>query len=198
MLPHQLRVIDEKRALDVKLGNLKDFRDSPLFARLDIAEQDRLKRQLAYMELYSEVLGERITAFPVPVPEASATYEEKPVSEMAIGAKVVNLNPGLAGQAITKEAVVAGDTPIADINTFAMVIDNWHAEKIEQGNRMLNIPEGSSIDYENADAPGLVQKLVLEGAYMKAYRIGVMTSLELFANLPFGASIEEAQTDEPG
>ncbi len=63
LLPHQLRVVEEKTALDEKLYKLAAFANTPTFAALDKAEQDRLVRQSYAMRSYSEVLAERIAAF---------------------------------------------------------------------------------------------------------------------------------------
>jgi len=64
MQPRQQRVIDEKTELDDKLGKLNTFIvESPIFQSLPDDEQARLVRQHKVMELYSEVLGERISAF---------------------------------------------------------------------------------------------------------------------------------------
>lgn len=63
MQEHQKRVVTEKEELDGKLTKLIGFFETPLFAGLDEAEQDRLKRQSAAMTDYSVVLGERINAF---------------------------------------------------------------------------------------------------------------------------------------
>jgi len=63
-LPHQQRVLDEKKALDEKVKALIAFIDtSPVFETLDIAEQMRLREQSEIMWEYSEVLGQRIAAF---------------------------------------------------------------------------------------------------------------------------------------
>lgn len=62
-LPHQIRVIDEKRALDENLQKLRAFFGTGVFNALETAEQERLHRQATYMTLYSGVLGERIDAF---------------------------------------------------------------------------------------------------------------------------------------
>lgn len=61
--PHQRRVVDEKAALDEKLGKLVSFFGTPLFAGLPDAEQSRLRTQARFMGGYSAVLGERIEAF---------------------------------------------------------------------------------------------------------------------------------------
>ncbi len=71
MAPHQQRVVDEKTELDDKREKLRAFIDgNAIFASLPTDEQHRLQCQDGYMEAYSEVLGERIAAFPPdePVP----------------------------------------------------------------------------------------------------------------------------------
>lgn len=61
--PHQQRVVDEKAELDEKLGKLRAFFGTDIFANLEDAEMDRLQRQADHMSAYSGVLGERIAAF---------------------------------------------------------------------------------------------------------------------------------------
>ena len=62
--PHQQRVVDEKRELDEKLTKLDAFGRTELFASLPADEQGRLNRQHSLMGQYSDVLAERIAAFP--------------------------------------------------------------------------------------------------------------------------------------
>jgi CRISPR/Cas system endoribonuclease Cas6 (RAMP superfamily) len=64
MQPHQQRVVDEKSELDDRIGKLRTFIvESPIFVKLDSAEQNRLNRQYSHMRAYSDILGERIAAF---------------------------------------------------------------------------------------------------------------------------------------
>lgn len=64
MQPHQQRVVDEKTELDKKATALSNFIGlSPIFEKLDPAEQERLREQNDVMWQYSEILGARITAF---------------------------------------------------------------------------------------------------------------------------------------
>jgi hypothetical protein len=63
MLPHQERVVVEKKELDEKLDKLKSFLEQPLFRSLPLDEQGRLHHQCDAMEDYSEILGARIEAF---------------------------------------------------------------------------------------------------------------------------------------
>jgi hypothetical protein len=59
----QLRVVDEKRELDVKVQKLHMFMMSYRFEKLPQPEKDRLERQHIAMCQYSGVLGERINGF---------------------------------------------------------------------------------------------------------------------------------------
>ena len=63
LLPHQQRVVDEKTQLSEKLDKLETFTGTGVFAGLDPAEQSRLQRQFLIMQLYEQVLAERISAF---------------------------------------------------------------------------------------------------------------------------------------
>ena len=60
MLPHQERVVTEKKELDEKREKLTAFTFTDTFAALPPAEQERLNRKHSIMEQYSNVLGERI------------------------------------------------------------------------------------------------------------------------------------------
>lgn len=85
--PHEQRVVDEKNELDMKLDRLNHYITSERssFSTLDAAEQDRLKQQAAIMATYSDILGERIAAFPLPpqmAPKTSGTVElESPTAK---------------------------------------------------------------------------------------------------------------------
>ena len=64
-LPHQQRVIEEKRELDEKLQKLTLFISSEKFCEIVRSEEERgrLVCQEEAMKYYSEILGERIEAF---------------------------------------------------------------------------------------------------------------------------------------
>ena len=65
MAPHQERVVTEKAPLDEKLDKLVSFTTSPNFLHtVEFEERERMLRQAAVMRQYSEILGERIAAFP--------------------------------------------------------------------------------------------------------------------------------------
>ena len=63
MEAYQERVVEEKAALAEKLEKLMEFQKAPPFYRLPPAEQRRLVRQTQIMQMYIDVLNERIEAF---------------------------------------------------------------------------------------------------------------------------------------
>lgn len=64
MQPYQLRVIQEKTELDIKIKALAAFTKQESFeAAVPMPEQRRMFRQLVAMQEYSQILGERIAAF---------------------------------------------------------------------------------------------------------------------------------------
>jgi hypothetical protein len=67
-LPYQQRVVEEKSALEEKLGKLRTFFNSSTYAEMADTqsgrdEQDRLQEQADVMDKYRSILGERIAAF---------------------------------------------------------------------------------------------------------------------------------------
>ena len=61
---YQMRVVEEKQALDEKYDKLNFFMTGETFKHeISAAEQKRLRRQLIYMGLYADVLAERIEKF---------------------------------------------------------------------------------------------------------------------------------------
>lgn len=64
VLPHQQRVIDERAELENRLDKLTGFLATATFEALPDDEQERLLRQSGIMIQYSDVLAERIAAFP--------------------------------------------------------------------------------------------------------------------------------------
>lgn len=63
MLPHQERVVEEKKQVSERLSSLLNFFQTSLFASLDEAEQMRLRNQARFMDGYAAVLEDRIRAF---------------------------------------------------------------------------------------------------------------------------------------
>jgi hypothetical protein len=64
MPDYQQRVIDEKTELDTRLEKLRTFCKTPVYDGLPSTEQIRLDLQSGYMGHYSDILAERIAAFP--------------------------------------------------------------------------------------------------------------------------------------
>lgn len=60
MQPHQLKVVEEKEILEVKLRKLNEFMEGAVFAGLEEREQGLLKKQALIMSDYVGVLVERI------------------------------------------------------------------------------------------------------------------------------------------
>lgn len=64
MQAHQERVVVEEQELDSKIEKLHVFiEDAVTFTFLPKTEQDRLRRQKFAMQIYRDVLRERIAAF---------------------------------------------------------------------------------------------------------------------------------------
>ena len=63
MLPWQERVVQEKKELDTKIEYLMEWRRGLRFDSLADGEKFRLQMQLDIMEIYSDMLGERIRYF---------------------------------------------------------------------------------------------------------------------------------------
>lgn len=64
MEPYQLRVVEEKEALDEKINRLARFlKSSTCSSTVDDEELARLDEQLSHMNQYSRVLGDRISHF---------------------------------------------------------------------------------------------------------------------------------------
>lgn len=61
---HQARVVAELGELRQRLDRLLGFTRTGTFERLDVDERARMVRQANAMQLYAEVLCERIAAFP--------------------------------------------------------------------------------------------------------------------------------------
>lgn len=60
---HQQRVVGEKAVNDDRIAKLDKFFGTTLYLSLDPAEQKRLVEQRSAMQMYANVLGDRIRAF---------------------------------------------------------------------------------------------------------------------------------------
>lgn len=61
--PHQLRVIEERKALSANINKLFDFLNGGIFQDLPAAEKHLLMAQYSCMETYERILSARIDAF---------------------------------------------------------------------------------------------------------------------------------------
>lgn len=64
MQPYEQRVVDEKAALDVKIGALRTFMEGSMYRSLVCSDRSLLVDQLHTMSRYSDILAERISRFP--------------------------------------------------------------------------------------------------------------------------------------
>jgi hypothetical protein len=63
MKAYQERVMEEKAELDKKILSLSLFRDGDVYKTLASPEKARLTNQYRVMQVYSYILGERISNF---------------------------------------------------------------------------------------------------------------------------------------
>ena len=87
MKAYQQRVVEEKAELDGKIERLLTFTTGVIFSDLPKDEQERMGRQLGFMQEYSDVLGERIGVFPTdsPAPSPDSTDPLAPLPVPANG-----------------------------------------------------------------------------------------------------------------
>lgn len=77
--PHQQRVVDEKTQLTEKLEKLDAFLGGSVYSSLPSDEQSRLSRQHLIMQLYEQVLSERISGFRNPSEAQAQAQAPAPV-----------------------------------------------------------------------------------------------------------------------
>lgn len=63
MKDHEIRVVNEKNELDDKISKLSSFTSTEFFSSLPEKSRLQLNLQLNAMQLYSFILGERISDF---------------------------------------------------------------------------------------------------------------------------------------
>jgi len=63
LLPHQQRVVEEKKELDGKLEKLKAFVKTEIFETLEFEDKSLLNSQVYHMYSYSDILKHRILRF---------------------------------------------------------------------------------------------------------------------------------------
>lgn len=67
LLPHQQRVVDERKELNERRRKLMDFMATPTYQELSQEEICLLVKQAKAMRQYSEILGARLALWGVPL-----------------------------------------------------------------------------------------------------------------------------------
>jgi hypothetical protein len=80
---------------------------------------------------------------------------------------------------------------ITNTDEFASLVARWHLQGMKQAEHMLEMPEGHEAEYQANENEEPV-RIVLTGDALIAFRMGVMTGADCFANLPFTYSLDEA------
>lgn len=83
-------------------------------------------------------------------------------------------------------------TPIETVPQFAGYVINWHDNKVARLEHYLTIPEGTTVEVQ--DAPGNpASQVTLTGDALLAFKAGILAALNEFAQLPFAplASAED-------
>lgn len=63
MKDHELRVVEERNELNIKIAKLESFLESETYENLSEEEKDLLEEQLECMSHYSSILTYRINGF---------------------------------------------------------------------------------------------------------------------------------------
>lgn len=180
-LPHQERVVKEKDELVQHINALYAFITSPLFKTVNAEEQGRLRRQESAMTMLADILCERIMSFTPLTQESEA--------DTAL--------PNTSGMIPMHVNVPQQDAPIESLDQFAALVDYWHQECMEHGNRVIQLgAEGVIVTVEDDAKPGEVTQITLDVITAQIFRLGAMSALNVFKDLPFGASLEEAPSDD--
>lgn len=79
---------------------------------------------------------------------------------------------------------------IKTMDQLVLFIGLWHKSGINQAKHMLEMPEGFEAEYTD-EKTGETVKLNLSGDMLRAFRMGVLTGIDAFQELPI------AYVDEP-
>lgn len=77
---------------------------------------------------------------------------------------------------------------VESIPQMVTLLEAWHSHKVEIVEHMLDVPEGTDAALDNGEV------IVLEGAALTAFKIGITVALSELGTLPF--SLEMARDDE--
>lgn len=92
---------------------------------------------------------------------------------------------------------VVSNTTLTSLNAMGGLVIHWHGTQMERCLRMLEIPEGTEMEYEDTDKPGEITNIPLTGDTLKSFRVGVLTAMNLFEVLPFVATETNPTDDAP-
>lgn len=74
---------------------------------------------------------------------------------------------------------------VTSIDHFIAILSSWHGEKVKLLEHMLEVPEGTEVNYNGeGDLP-------LTGDLRKGFIIGLSLALMELGTLPFGCEYEE-------
>lgn len=175
-LPHEQRVVKEKDDLVQRINALSAFITSPLFKSVNEVEQDRLRKQEVAMAALADILCDRINSF-IPLSQEIMPDVVPPNSS---GVIPMHVN------------VPQQDAPIESLDQFAALVDMWHQECMEHGNRVMELgAEGVVITMDDDTRPTEAIQITLDAITAQIFRLGAMSALNVFKDLPFGASLED-------
>jgi hypothetical protein len=84
---------------------------------------------------------------------------------------------------------------ITSIDQLVAYIIQWHQLGMAQAKHMLEMPEGFESEY--TDEEGQTVKIDLTGDTLKAFRMGVLTGIDAFSQLPITYSEADVSSGEP-
>ena len=86
---------------------------------------------------------------------------------------------------------------LEDVNTFGALIVDWFEQRKHDLKNLLVIPAGMEVELTDNDDPAApIEKLVLEGNTLKAFRLGVHSAMAVLGELPFGRFAEDSDTSD--
>ena len=82
---------------------------------------------------------------------------------------------------------------VENIGHFAALVEHWHSNRVARIQHLAQMPEGTKATLEEN---GVVEDIVLEGAILKAFKLGLESALNEIKELPFGVEMEDANNPE--
>ena len=73
------------------------------------------------------------------------------------------------------------DLVISDLPTFVALLTSWHSKQVKILEHMLSIPAGSEVSADTGPT------VVLEGAFLDGFQLGLTLALMELGELPFEA-----------